>query len=76
MTARLNRIPRAIPTRPGLRERLRRLFARLLRRRAAGIAAERKQYEETSGIGPVYLRNSINAQLTLLARARRLEQSS
>lgn len=76
MSARANRIPRAIPTRPGLRERLRRLLAWLLRRRAAAIRAERRQYEAAGAIGPIFQFNSIRQELELLIRARRLEENT
>lgn len=74
MTARANRIPRLAATRPGLLARAHRaLLLRWLTWRADLIRAERRQYEEAGAAGPVYLRNSLTAELALRLRVRRLE---
>jgi hypothetical protein len=70
------RMANVIPTRPGLLARARRwALARWLTWQADCIRAERKQYEAAGTVGPIYLRNSLVAQMRCLRKARLLELS-
>lgn len=65
---------RVIPTRPGVARCLvRALHVAVLRWELACLRDEREHYSSLGWTGPVYMRNSLQKELQLLARIRLLE---
>lgn len=67
---------RVIPTRPGLRYcLLRALRLAFYRWELSCLRDEREHYTSLGWVGPVYMRNSLQKELQLVARIRLLESA-
>jgi hypothetical protein len=67
---------RVIPTRPGVARCLvRAVHLAVLRWELSCLRDEREHYDSLGWVGPVYMRNSLQKELQLMARIRQLESA-